>query len=427
MKKLNIEKLFKELSELKSIYDEKRESDRFNIVSIFHNEREEKLHSRVISYLLSPTSGHGMKQIYCDLFVKNVLKLDNTEFDLSNFKVLPNEEKKSEYKFIDILIINKTKSQAIIVENKIDAHDSNHIHKSFEDVKSENDLSINFKKTRYIGQLDRYYHTIKTGFDKDRNPCPETMCENIFVYYLSPNGKSPDEVSNKILKNIPESWNDKSIISYDYNIREWLKECIEKTPKEKILVKEFIQHYLKIVDKMTHNEIPDDEKILLKNIVSENIDDSKYLIENFKHVKWHTLHEFWTELVHQIENSGYKISEIYPNDEAQKDLMNKPFKKTITEITHFNKSNLNHGILFDLKNGDRAYISSMDRLSWGNLTLNKWGLFKNEKLENINFSDFSSENTFSLINKSNMENAVSKIIDEINESANNNFENLQLI
>lgn len=51
-----MEQLLKSISELKTEYDNRREKDRFNIISIFHKEREEKLHSRVISYLLSPSS-----------------------------------------------------------------------------------------------------------------------------------------------------------------------------------------------------------------------------------------------------------------------------------------------------------------------------------------------------------------------------------
>ena len=71
------------------------------------------------------------------------------------------------------------------------------------------------------------------------------------------------------------------------------------TPSEKTFVKEFIQHYLKIVNKMTHNDIPLDERISLKNIIGNNIQHSKYLIDNFKHVKWHTVYEFWEVLIDQ--------------------------------------------------------------------------------------------------------------------------------
>ena len=163
-----MEQLLKSISELKTEYDNRREKDRFNIISIFHKEREEKLHSRVISYLLSPSSGHGMTNTYCSLFIKNVLKISDAEFNLSNFEVFPNEYEKSEYKFIDILIINKSRSQAIIIENKIDARDSNHTHK----LNLDNNIGItNFDckkaKTGYFGQLERYYNTIKTGIKKE--------------------------------------------------------------------------------------------------------------------------------------------------------------------------------------------------------------------------------------------------------------------
>ncbi len=416
-----MEQLLKSISELKTEYDNRREKDRFNIISIFHKEREEKLHSRVISYLLSPSSGHGMTNTYCSLFIKNVLKISDAEFNLSNFEVFPNEYEKSEYKFIDILIINKSRSQAIIIENKIDARDSNHTHK----LNLDNNIGItNFDckkaKTGYIGQLERYYNTIKTGIDKDGIACPETQCYNVFVYYLSPNGKQPDSESVGMLKDIPESWNDNSIISYDYSIREWLKECIENTPSEKTFVKEFIQHYLKIVNKMTHNDIPLDERISLKNIIGNNIQHSKYLIDNFKHVKWHTVYEFWEVLIDQLKISGYKNIEAFPNDGIYKELNNPLFTKTITEVAHLNKLNLNYGVLFDLKNGHRAYISSLGRLSWGNQHLNKWSYFE----INVDFSDFSLENTYGLIDIKNMSFAIEIIISEISYSESIDYNNL---
>lgn len=409
-----MEKLFESIEKLKREYDSKREKDRFNIISIFHKEREEKLHSRVISYLLSPSSGHGMGALYCELFIRNVLKLNENELSLSDFKVLPNEEEKTEYKFIDILIINKSKSQAIIIENKIDANDSNHVHKS------TGDESINFN----IGQLDRYYNTIKTGKDKDGRSCPEMKCDNVFVYYLSPYGKEPSAESIRILKDISESWkSDRSIISYDLDVRAWLKDCIEKTPSEKALLEEFLKHYLKIVNKMTHNDISREERNGLKNIFGNNIQKSKYLMDNFKHVKWHTVYDFWQELMNQLKNAGYTNIEIYHNNGTSKDLKNPIFINAISQVTHFNKANLNHGFLFDLKNGNRAYISSLGRLSWGNQNLNKWIYFEQE----INFSDFSIDSTYSLINQENMKSTIESIIKEISDSEKNGFMNLNPI
>lgn len=417
-------KLFESINKLKSKYDSKREKDRFNIISIFHHEREERLHSRVISYLLSSSSGHGMKDVYGRLFIQNVLKLSDNEFDLTNFKVIPNEQEKSEYKFIDILIINK-KSQAIIIENKIDAKDSNHTHKlnlcDLNEIQSSSYYPYKIHKEGYIGQLERYFNTIKTGKDKD-GVHSTNQCNNVFVYYLSPNGKLPDSESIGMLKDIPESWNEKSIISYDYHIREWLKECIEKTPLEKAFVKEFIQHYLKTVNKMTFNDSSREERIELKNTIGKNLKDSKYLIDNFKHVKWHTVYDFWKEMIDKL-TIDYKNIEVYYDDESYKEIDDTPFIKAITEVTHLNKANLNYGILFDLKNGDRAYISGKYGLSWGNQSISKWKSFDN----NIDFSNFSQDNTYKLIDTVYMKKIIESIINEILNSEKNNFSDLKRI
>ncbi|MDM1376718.1 PD-(D/E)XK nuclease family protein [Myroides marinus] len=409
-----MEQLLEAISKLKQENDDIREKERFNIISIFHKEREEKLHSRVISYLLSPYSGHGMGDVYCKMFVSNVLKIKG--FDLLDFNVIPNEENKSEYKFIDLLIINKSTSQAIIIENKIDAGDSNYKQNI---INSEQVSEVEIKKVRegYIGQLERYYNTIKTGVDKDGLPCPETKCEDVFVYYLTPNGRQPSDDSLGMLKNISKSWNEKSIISYSYDIRTWLQDCINQTPIDKVLVKEFIQHYLKTVNKMTQNDMSINERIALKNIIGENIQNSKYLIDNFKHVKWHTVFEFWEEIVNQLKISGYNSIEIFPSDEKYKNRSNKLFVEIITKITHLNENNTNYGVSFDLKNGNRAYISGLDGLSWGNLTLDKWSDFDRR----IDFLDFSSEHTYKLIDTKTMLIEIRLIINEILMAEKNNF------
>ncbi|RZK27186.1 MAG: hypothetical protein EOO43_00365, partial [Flavobacterium sp.] len=372
-----------------------------------HKDRdEENLHSRFISYLLSSTSGHGMNYTYSELFIRNILKLSSEEFDLSGIKVLPNEKEKSEYKHIDILIVNKARSQAIIIENKIDAKDSNN----------------ESKRDGYMGQLERYYNTIQSGIDKDGNPCAEYQCSTVYVYYLS-NNKNPSDVSIGVLKDKPDSWRNDSVISYEYHVREWLRNCIENTPEDKILVKEFIQHYLNHIDKMTHNDIPREERIELKSMVAENILTSKYLIENFKHVKWHTIHEFWTDLYNQLDSANYNTLEVYP-----KSNLNNPgdelFKSIISEVATLNKD-INHGIVFDLKNGTKAYISSFGKLTWGIVEPKMWADFESKLLADISFSNFTTENTYNLIDKEQMKIAVKAIIEEISEAENNTLLNLK--
>ena len=81
-----MKKLFDKVSELKSVYDQQREKDRFNIISALHKERDEVyLHSRMISYLLSPISGHGMENLYLKLFVRDILNLESEHMIISPF------------------------------------------------------------------------------------------------------------------------------------------------------------------------------------------------------------------------------------------------------------------------------------------------------------------------------------------------------
>ena len=125
-------------------------------------------------------------------------------------------------------------------------------------------------------------------------------------------------------------------------------------------------------------------------------------------------------MIDQLKISGYKNIEAFPNDGIYKELNNPLFTKTITEVAHLNKLNLNYGVLFDLKNGHRAYISSLGRLSWGNQHLNKWSYFK----INVDFSDFSLESTYGLIDIKNMSFAIEIIISEISYSESIDYNNL---
>ncbi|WP_162926896.1 PD-(D/E)XK nuclease family protein [Flavobacterium psychrotrophum] len=386
--------LFDAIYSLKKEYDERREMHNFSIITALHRERDEtNLHSRFISYLLSATSNHGLKNTYAKILFKDILGV--SEFDFSNYQVFPNELDKKEYKFIDILLVNKKKSQAIIIENKIDAKDSN------------NDTKIN----GYKGQLERYYNTIKKVADKDGEPCNEYKCENVLVYYLS-NGTKPSDISVGILKDIPSSWKSENVISYENEVREWLKRCIDVTSETKPVLRELIQHYLDLINKMTHSDLPIAEILELKDIVSNNIAQTSYLIENFKHIKWHTIHQFWVELGKKLQTKGFHSVSYYVEYEVTLEANGAKFKNCITQVTHEKKS-INYGIHFDFISGEKAYISGLGSLSWGIFEPQRWAIFENPELENINFLEFSSVNTYQLIDEQDMIRAIELIVDEI--------------
>src|SRR5690606_34972016 len=123
--------------------------------------------------------------LFLEIFVRDILKLKTDDFDLSNCEVIPKEIDKKEFEYIDILIVNKARKQAIIIENKIGAGDSNH---------RKNELLKNSKSTyNWDGQLERYYSTLKTGKNKNEGDIkPYLKCNTVFVFYLKDNCKEED-------------------------------------------------------------------------------------------------------------------------------------------------------------------------------------------------------------------------------------------
>ena len=252
-----INSLLKKIINVRQDYEHKKEEQRFSLFTALHKERDEvNLHSRVISYLLSPNSGHGQGNSYAKIFIEEILKKDlEQDFSLEGYKVIPNEYNKSEYKEIDILLINENKKQAIIIENKIDAKDSN----------DENN------KEKYRGQLERYYTTIKKGEDKDGRPT-EYKCDNVFIYYLTLY-KQPTKESIGYLENV-------KIIYYGNEIRDWLEKSLKVESNDNYL-KMFILQYLNLINKMTMNDISIDMRIELKNAVANNWKELMHLVNNF--------------------------------------------------------------------------------------------------------------------------------------------------
>lgn len=406
----NIDTLLKSIANIKSKYDIERDKDSFNIVNALHDMYDERrLHSRLISYLLSPTSGHKMDVRYLEPFLHHVLKRE--DFSTTNVTVLPNEANKSEYENIDILIINDN-DQAIIIENKIGALDSNH-----------SDCS----KDGYKGQLERYYNTINTGVNHhDRSI--EHKREKVWVYYLSPEGREPskgdkDKVDTLgVLQWLPNSWSKDHILSYDEHIRTWLKICINITSNDNVRI--LIDHYLKLINKMTNNDLSKDERLELKTEVGNDIANVKYLLDNFKHVKWHTVDEFWNYLKERLVAEGYQNVGFYVNEENEIDNGAIDFRGVVFQITHKSK-NLKHGVLFNLKNGVRAFISGWGYMSWGLVSPNEIKQFENESISNINFANFETEETYQLINQEKMKVVVGNIIDRIVYVEKSDFDTLQ--
>jgi hypothetical protein len=355
-----------------SLSPSEQEKDVINIFSVLHKEHNEKLlHSRFISWLLSSDSSHK-QNIFLELF----LEIVGIKINLENIEVFPKhngkEYDKKEYEDIDILIINRQAKQAIIIENKINADDQ-------------------------PKQLANYVDKIKSEKELGKNA-------QIFVRYLT----LYKEPSNQTFGDYSKEEINFDKIYYWDKIKLWLEKCLENSSGD---LHNYIQQYYILIKKIAQTR----KYIEIKQLMATDLSLSKILVDNstiksedFKHIKWHTVHECWSELKNELEKY-YKNVKTFPEENTE-------FNKIIAKVTHKNK-NENHGILFEIATNKTAYISGLNNLSWGILETEtepkQWFDFQNEKLQNIRFSDFSIDNTFDLISIEIMLNAVELIANEI--------------
>lgn len=363
-----------------------QQETKFNIFSALHNMNdEERLHSRFIAYLLRQDANHGKGNEFLKLFVHSVLQIDN--FNCENCTVV------TEYKDIDILVYNN--KQAIIIENKIYANDSNHLNRCDE----------------YRGQLERYYNTIKKGIDKDGKSGIKR--EEVFTVYLTLGGNPPSLDSlGKTL-----SLNDVLCRDYTNDIRAWLTNCISITEQENDLLAKTILQYKELITKLTSNVNQAKEN---QKMISENIEDTwelqskeEFFTEKckdiFKHVKWHTVADFINELDKTLIEKGANIIE-------------KPNLNDITKVTHNENNNANTKIIirFEYKGALLQIVNDTKGFTLGNLTTErwKWDYFSN-KIKNIKFSDFSKKETFEMTNSTKRKEIIKKIVEEVMERYDN--------
>lgn len=354
--KAKLEEIQKEFKE-----EEHRTEKEFNIFNALYNKNNERFHSRFISYLLSSESRHGMGKKFLYAFKEILSEQDNgdilNKFDFSNCIVRPNEISKEEYEKIDILISNE--KQAIVIENKIFAIDSYH--------------PTTEEKPQH--QLDTYCKKMKDGTNKEKSR------EDIIAIYLALNTRDPKGIKIE----------HKPLIKIDYqrHILTWIRKCIEITDNSFIL-KNILLQYESIIIGLTSNL---ERATVLKELIGNNIDIAwnwkKYICEeigDFRHVKWLTINDFWVELAETLRNE-LKVEICKENDIEE-----------ITKVAH--KENGSTGINFRLDNGEVWYIVNDDKngISYGKISNNKvkdWFVISKD----INFTNFSNEETFKIINK----------------------------
>lgn len=360
------------------------------------------LHSRFLSALLDPNGSHRLGTLFLNSFLDRI----GSDFDYyeKSLEVYPNNQNRSEYKEIDICFIDRVAKKAVMVENKIYHEDTNHEDK---------------------GQLENYY-----GKLLEEDKIPE---DGIEVYYLTLDGHEPSENSVKLSGKYPKLQDKVKCISYSVEILEWLRNIVKECYNKPSLRESIIQ-YIKIVENMTNNDISIDERKEITSLIGMNEDNlmsAKLLIDNFNHVKWHTIYDFYIELETELQCRGFEI-------------LHKPEEKDITNLVHGGPIKRKVDLELTVRKGNvPVWISAefTDWLFWGVYNDKKivskeisskiksfiaenkvftqegiwlcWKYFGDSDEERICFPDFTEEGTFRLISPQYRKVMIQRLVNEM--------------
>lgn len=399
----NIQYLLRDINIVRKKFEEREKNeDNFNMFTILRKESDEVyLHSRFLSALLDPNGPHKLGKLFLNSFLDRIGS--DFDYDEKSLEVYPNNQNRSEYKEIDICFIDRVAKNAVMIENKIYHEDTNHEDK---------------------GQLENYYGRL---IEEDK--IPEDRIE---VYYLTLDGHEPSEDSVKLSGKYPELQDKVKCISYSVEILEWLRSIVKECYNKPSLRESIIQ-YIKIVENMTNNDISIDERKEITSLIGMNEDNllsAKLLIDNFNHVKWHTIYDFYIELETELQYRGFEI-------------LHKPEEKDITNLVHGGPKKRKVDLeLTARKKNVPVWISAefTDWLFWGvcnDKILSKeisskiksfmaenkvftqediwlcWKYFGDSDEERIYFPDFTEEGTFRLISPQYRKGMILRLVNEI--------------
>ena len=396
---VNISRLssfFEKLDVIRKKYEDiEAKKDQFNIFSaMFDSSDEVNLHSHFIYSLLSFKTGNEYR--YLNAF-RQIVK-SKFEYNIDSLEI------HKELHDIDILLIDKSTKKAVIVENKIYASDSNH--------ESE-------------GQLEKYYRIVA-----EEERIPE---DNIEVFYLTLDGHEPSAESVSTSKRYPKLCEKVQCVSYPNEIKSWLRECM-RFVYDKPFQRESILQYIKLINDMT-NDVDIEERIEIKKLIGEsksNLESAKLLIDNVRHLHWHTIADFWNGLADNLEKRGYEVTQ-KPTDEDFTDIVHGSNRKKnnaslviciktahpfFIKIEEYNDTLLNFGVEKDKKT-PKQYVQAFKSLVADDDSYeddDNWYIWKypsineGEKFDSWNIYD---DVTFNLINDDFRLRITSAIIDDI--------------
>ena len=267
--KEDFEKLFADMS--KGYMAAKAEADRqramgkhdYNIFTLFHNFSDEvNLHSNFIASLLDPNGDHYKGDLFLKLFLETC-GIDDFSIDTGRATVF------KEFKHIDIYISDGKKH--IILENKVYAKDQ-------------------------PTQIARYIEAIKKEGAED---------EDIYVLYLHPDGKLPDNQSfgDYHAKLLGENPSIKfKVISYGKEILEWIDKCKNEVSNITDL-NVFLSQYKDVIEMIynRYKRIDEMEKAKLVEIFKENYTAASDIANNYQETRKKIIDEFFENVKENLE------------------------------------------------------------------------------------------------------------------------------
>ena len=283
--KEDFEKLFMAMS--KGYMAAKAQADRqramgkhdYNIFTLFHGFSDEvNLHSNFIASLFDPNGDHYKGDLFLKLFLETC-GIDDSSIDTSRATVF------KEFKHIDIYISDGKKH--IILENKVYAKDQ-------------------------PTQIARYIEAIKKEGAED---------EDIYVLYLHPDGKLPDNQSfgDYHAKLLGENPSIKfKVISYSKEILEWIDRCKNEVSNITDL-NVFLSQYKDVIEMIydRYKRIDEMNNEDLIEIFKDNYRAVSDIVSNYEQTRRKIINDFFQNISDSLkdiykEEKGFEISQ--PNN-----------------------------------------------------------------------------------------------------------------
>lgn len=234
---MNIELLLQDITSVSKKYEliYEKTGGFFNVFSITDISTDELMICKVLYELLSPKGSHYQGSIYLEYFIKDVLKIDMSEKELSTATVY--RERRIDYnRRIDLVI--ETNQHCIHIEVKIYAADQE------------------FQCFDYA-----------------------KMAKNSKVYYLTPYGDNPSEYSAKGLTKSVSGYDEVATISFSEDILNWLEKCVRQKETLKIApIREVILQLIAVIRGFT-NQVEDEKEVEIIDLLMKSSDNMRSALE----------------------------------------------------------------------------------------------------------------------------------------------------